>query len=224
MHPESRKPLVIVGTGGHALVVADAALRAGQYDLRGFLDQNPAKAAETILGRPVLGTLDLVRDDAYRDVLIIVAIGDNGVRKRVAAELEAAGCSFATIIHPSAQIGSETSIGKGTMILGGVVINPGTRIGCHVIVNTSASVDHHGRIEDYVHISPGVALAGGVSVGCGSHVGIGASVVEQVEIGARTVIGAGAVVTQSIPDDVVAMGVPARIARQRTEESERGKK
>lgn len=44
---------------------------------------------------------------------------------------------------------------------------------------------------------------------------MGANVLDGVSIGANTIIGAGAVVTRSIPDNVVAYGNPARIIRQR---------
>ncbi|MFC2095136.1 acetyltransferase [Candidatus Bipolaricaulota bacterium] len=222
MSSENKTPLLIVGTGGHALVIADAAIQSGQFDLRGFLDQMPASKGTTILGVPVLGDLELVKTGEHRDAAIIIAVGNNTTRERVVAELEKGGCSFATVIHPSATLGSKTSIGEGTVIMAGSIINPGTSIGRHVIVNTHASIDHHCQIGDFAHISPGVALAGGVVVGSRCHVGIGASVIERVEIGADTVIGAGAAVTESIPAGVVAVGVPARVARQRTEETKLG--
>jgi acetyltransferase-like isoleucine patch superfamily enzyme len=40
-------------------------------------------------------------------------------------------------------------------------------------------------------------------------------VLPRVHIGDRTVVGAGAVVVKNLPDEVVAIGVPARIHRQR---------
>jgi acetyltransferase-like isoleucine patch superfamily enzyme len=41
---------------------------------------------------------------------------------------------------------------------------------------------------------------------------LGAAVLPGVSIGSRSIIGAGAVVVRGIPDDVVAMGVPARVS------------
>jgi acetyltransferase-like isoleucine patch superfamily enzyme len=52
-----------------------------------------------------------------------------------------------------------------------------------------------------------------VRIGAGSWVGSNAVVL--ADIGRDTVVGAGAVVTQPIPDGVIAAGVPARIVRQR---------
>lgn len=52
-----------------------------------------------------------------------------------------------------------------------------------------------------------------VRIGAGSWIGSNAVVL--ADVGRDTVVGAGAVVTQPIPDGVVAAGVPARIVRQR---------
>jgi virginiamycin A acetyltransferase len=52
-----------------------------------------------------------------------------------------------------------------------------------------------------------------VRIGQGSWVGSAAVVM--ADVGARTVIGAGAVVTQPIPADVIAGGIPARVLRSR---------
>jgi len=44
-------------------------------------------------------------------------------------------------------------------------------------------------------------------------IGAGAMIMRGVRIGARSIVGAGALVTQNLPDDVVAVGNPARIVR-----------
>ena len=52
---------------------------------------------------------------------------------------------------------------------------------------------------------------GAIKVGFRSFIGYGAIIMPGVTIGKRCVIGAGAVVTKDIPDDSVAVGVPARV-------------
>ena len=59
-----------------------------------------------------------------------------------------------------------------------------------------------------------------VSIGDGSYIGAGAIVLPGVTIGPRTAVGAGAVVTQDLVGGVVAVGVPARIIRTLSSESE----
>jgi len=93
-------------------------------------------------------------------------------------------------------------------------INSGTKIGENVIINTGATVDHDCVLEDYVHISPGAHLAGNVYVGELTHIGIGASLIQGVKIGRNVIIGAGAAVINDLPDNVTAVGVPAKVLKQ----------
>jgi carbonic anhydrase/acetyltransferase-like protein (isoleucine patch superfamily) len=79
------------------------------------------------------------------------------------------------------------------------------------IANTGCTIDHDNHIGDFAHVSPGAHLGGTVRVGAGTHVGIGASVRNNISIGAWTTIDAGASVVRDIPDEVVAVGVPARV-------------
>ena len=52
-----------------------------------------------------------------------------------------------------------------------------------------------------------------VRIGDGAWIGAGAIIM--ADVGQHSIIGAGAVVTQAIPDYVVAAGVPARVVKQR---------
>jgi maltose O-acetyltransferase len=52
-----------------------------------------------------------------------------------------------------------------------------------------------------------------ITIGSNAWLGGGVIVLPGVTIGENTVVGAGAVVTRDLPDNVVAMGNPARIAR-----------
>jgi acetyltransferase-like isoleucine patch superfamily enzyme len=39
---------------------------------------------------------------------------------------------------------------------------------------------------------------------------MGAVVLQHIRVGERTLVGAGAIVTQDLPDNIVAVGIPAR--------------
>jgi acetyltransferase-like isoleucine patch superfamily enzyme len=53
-----------------------------------------------------------------------------------------------------------------------------------------------------------------VSIGDGTWIGTGALILPGVHVGAGCVIAAGAVVTESVPDDTLVGGVPAKVLRQ----------
>jgi acetyltransferase-like isoleucine patch superfamily enzyme len=56
---------------------------------------------------------------------------------------------------------------------------------------------------------------GGIAIGDGAWLGVGVTVLDGVTIGEGAVIGAGAVVTQDVPANAIAVGVPARIVAVR---------
>lgn len=198
--------IFICGAGGHAKVVLEI-LEVLKYNCAGIFDDDPD--LKELLGYPVLGSWNpaLISDEAK----IILAIGNNAVRKRLAGTME---CHWAKAIHPSANMSTRCSIDPGTVVMAGVSINSCVSIGRHVIINTNASVDHDCKLGDYVHVSPNAALAGNVTVGEGTHIGIGSSIKQGVKIGSWSVIGAGTVVTRDVPDNVVMVGNPGRILKE----------
>lgn len=210
----SRQGVLVYGAGGHGKVVVDILERMAQYKIVGFVDDNPSQKGRSFFGYPVIGSLDALLEHGTQSHLIL-AIGDNEARGRLAHRLEPLGFQFATAVHPTASLGRDTKLGWGTVIMANVAVNSGATIGRHVIINTGATIDHDCVIGDFAHISPGVHLGGGVTVGSLAHVGIGASVIQNVTIGAGSVIGAGAAVVKDVPPNVVAVGVPARVSKPR---------
>ena len=210
--------LAILGTGGHGLVVADAVLAMGGYELVGFVSGGDDSA---VLGiAPVLGDdrdlLELVT--TRRVASVAVAVGDNAVRKTVVERLRdflPEWVCFPPIVHPVASIGIKASIGDGSVVLAGAVVGPGASVGECCIVNTRASLDHHGVLGDYASLAPGVTVGGDVSIGEGGAVAIGATVLHGRSIGDWSVVGAGATVIDDVPDGVVVYGTPARVVRER---------
>lgn len=198
--------LIIIGGGGHAKVIADIAI-ANKYNILGFLDDNPN--ISKLLGYSHLGGID----DAMRFVAkaeFIIAIGNNTVRKTISQKFD---LKFATLIHPSAIVGSDVAIGEGSVIMPNTVINSSTKIGKHCIINTCASVDHDNSISDFTHISPNATLCGTVKIGENCHVGAGATIINNINIFSNCTIGAGAVVTSNIENSGTYVGVPAKKIR-----------
>lgn len=60
---------------------------------------------------------------------------------------------------------------------------------------------------------PDLELTAPISIGNDVYIGVNAVILAGVAIGNRCIIGAGAVVTKSIPDNSVAVGVPARVVK-----------
>lgn len=194
--------VIIIGGGGHAKVLIDCIESENKFEIVSILDDNPE--IHQILKYQVFRRTEL---EAHANVKVILAIGNNKTRKKIAEELTV---QYATTIHPSAVISKYAKIGKGTQVFPGAVINAGAVIGDHCIINTGAIIEHDCILEDFVHVSPNAALSGGVKIGCGSHFGIGANAIQNIFIGSNVTIGSGAVVISNIPDNCTAVGIPAK--------------
>jgi sugar O-acyltransferase (sialic acid O-acetyltransferase NeuD family) len=221
-------PLLIVGGGGLARETAAtvAALnRAGTgWDLRGFIDQNPALHGTQISGRPVLGGLDVVAEHPDARILLCTASpSDPGSRLRLAAQLALPAERYATVVHPAAQIGTNVTLGHGTIVLATAVFTCDIRVGAHVVVMPGVVATHDDEIGDHATFGAGALLAGRVRIGQGAYIGAGAKIREERVIGEWAIVGMGAVVLRDVPDGQVWAGNPARPLRAARREVPAGK-
>lgn len=202
--------VVIFGAGGHGRVVLDILAQAQSYQPIGFLDNNPQLHGRRIDGLPVLGGLNSAAKlfaDGKRKA--IIAIGDNGVRRNIARDVEGIGFELVNAVHPSARLATNVTLGKGLVIAAGALVCAHVQIGDYSILNTGCIVDHESMIGMAVHICPGVRLAGHVVAESCAFVGIGATVVQNVRIGFEAIVGAGAVVVRDVEPMTTVVGVPA---------------
>ena len=203
--------VVIVGWGGHAKVVYDLFLACGET-IAGFIDRCPISDPSV----KYLGT-----DDVWPDLIsqgmrrAHVAIGNNEVRAKLCKDLQNLGVEIVTAVHPSAYVSASSELEAGVVVMAGAIIQPWSQVGAFSIINTRATIDHDAKIGCGVHIGPGVTLAGSVVIGDLSFIGAGSTIIPGIKIGSRTIIGAGSCVVRSIPDDVIAYGVPAKLRSQR---------
>jgi len=117
-------------------------------------------------------------------------------------------------------------IGKDTKIDAFVYIEENVVIGNRVKIRPFTFIPSGVTIEDDVFIGPHVTFTNDkypkinrewkllkTTIKRGSSIGAG-SVLLPVTVGANSLIGAGSVVTEDIPDDVLAIGNPAKVIRR----------
>ncbi|MEY4702801.1 MAG: hypothetical protein RIR96_698 [Bacteroidota bacterium] len=210
------KKLIIIGSSGHAKVVLDIFEKMNQYEFIGFIDSHK-QAGEKILGFPVLGNEEILREHSPNSTMLFIAIGDNWTRQKVKERISENHplFSYANAIHPSAQIGMEVTLGQGTAIMAGAIVNPCCSIGSFCLINTRASLDHDSQMGDYSSLAPGVTTGGNVRIGASTAVGIGANIMHGVTLGEHVVVGGHSFVNKNIGDQVVCYGTPAKIIRNR---------
>jgi acetyltransferase EpsM len=209
------RPLILIGGGEHAAVVADAArMQDPVRVLAGFVDPCHPSSPAAGAGLPWLGGdeegLRLARGGRHEFVIAVGAVGINPLRQRLAAGYEAAGARFATIIHPRAVISPSAIINPGSLIAANAVVNPRAEVGRHCVINTGAIVEHDVLIGDCAVLAPGAIVGGGVEVGAESFLGLGCRVRDHVRLGKKVLLAMGAVLVGDAPDGAVMKGVPAR--------------
>lgn len=200
--------VILLGAGGHAKVVIEI-LRAAGETVAGLLDAD--STPREVLSAPVIG------DDGQLPQLYaaghrraFVALGANGLRRRLAGDLQSLGFELVNAISPAAKVSPSARLGRGVAIMPGAVVNAQAQIGDCAIINSGAVVEHDCRVGAGAHIGPGAVLAGSCQVGEEALVGAGACVIPDRKIGAGAVIGAGASVTRDVSDGLRVGGTPAR--------------
>jgi virginiamycin A acetyltransferase len=129
---------------------------------------------------------------------------------------EGSWIGFAVVFsHPTAEIGRNVYVGP-FCCLGDVTLEDDVLLGSHVSITNGSAQHGTDRLDIPIREQPGVWPR----VTIGRDTWIGDRAVIMANVGAQCVIGAGAVVTTPIPDRAIAVGVPARVVRWRTDTPE----
>jgi sugar O-acyltransferase (sialic acid O-acetyltransferase NeuD family) len=216
--PRKRTPkekIVILGTSLFAPEVLDLIEDTGRFEVTAFVENwDREKTKQTLIGRPIIWI-----DEAQRLASTHKAICSLGTthRRQFIEQALGLGFQFVAVVHPSARLSKESSVGEGSILSAGVIVGSHTKVGKHVIVNRGCLIGHNTTIQDYVTLAPGANIAGVVTIGESTYIAMGAIVLDRITIGKQAVIGAGAVVTRDIPDRVQVTGIPAKVTKENIE-------
>ncbi len=210
------QPLILVGGGEHARVVADAARSTGRWEIVGVADPAVPDGSFAELGiahlgddRALAATLASAGADARPWLIVSIgAIVDGAVRRQAVARFERE--QWACVVHAAAWVSPSAEVEQGAVVMAGAVVNAGARIGAHAIVNSGAIIEHDVLVGAFARIGPRAAIGGGTVIGADALIGLGAAVRDHVIVGAGATVGMGAVVTEPVAPGATVVGVPAR--------------
>lgn len=138
------------------------------------------------------------------------------------------------VTNQGIRIGAFGFVGRNSILSckdGDIVLGDHINIGfnCEVFSSSRVEVGDYGLFAAYTyvvggghdHSDLGAVIMDqprpsiGVTIGRNVWLGAGAKILDGVTLGSNVVVGAGAVVNESLPDAVIAAGVPAKIIRRR---------
>ncbi len=152
-----------------------------------------------------------------------VLVDDNGV-------LDARGAQSSVVLENNVLVARNSIVRcRGESLR----IGEGTEIGVNCLIATDSRLDigKDVLIAAYVYVAAGGShkhddktipikrqgfeRKGGITIGDGCWIGAHSTLIDGVTVGRDTIVGAHSLVTRSLPELVVAMGVPAEVRKQR---------
>jgi sugar O-acyltransferase (sialic acid O-acetyltransferase NeuD family) len=204
--------LGIYGSGGLGREVLDLAqtinITAKKWEKIVFI--NDFKQ-EIIINNAEVFTFDEFKTNfATNTAKMVIAVGEPKVRQVLREKVVANGYELQTLIHPTSFIGTETRIGNGAVVQFGGFISCNVTIGVNVFMQPYLTIGHDSIIGSDTVISPYVIISGNCTIGERAYIGVGVPVKEKTSIGMDSIIGMGSIVMRNIPENVIALGNPAR--------------
>jgi sugar O-acyltransferase (sialic acid O-acetyltransferase NeuD family) len=207
------RDLIIIGAGNvGAFLAYNLELFEGSYKLLGFLDDDPKKSGTTLAGYPVLGkTSDIHQYPAA--TAVAVGIASPRTRRRIVEGIMHLPLEFPSFIARNAWLSKAVTVGKGVIIYPGVSINYESVLGDFVIMNMNCALGHNAGIGNYCTLAPGVNFGGFTTLEECVDVGIGAATRQNTHIGRNSIIGGQAMITATVPEGTLMVGVPGKVVR-----------
>lgn len=136
----------------------------------------------------------------------VIGADGYGYQRNERGELEKFPHIGGVVIENGVEIGSNTSIDRGT--LGDTILREGSRIDNQVHIAHNVIVGRHAAVI------ANAMIGGSTTIGDGAWIAPSACVRDGLKIGANAIIGLGALVVKDVADGETVMGAPARPAEE----------
>lgn len=204
--------LYILGAGGFAREVysylADTNFIYNNSRLVGFLDDNSSALDGFDLSHKVMGSIKNI--DFKETDRIIVAVADPTFKEQVFDFYDKNNGTIISYIHPSAIIGRNVNIGKGTVFAPYSMATTNVTLGRGCTINAFSSIGHDAMLGDFCTLSGHCDVTGYVKLGNKVFMGSHASIIPSVQVGAGAIIGAGSLVIRKVKENTTVFGNPAK--------------
>lgn len=207
------KKLVVYGAPYPDVVKIVYAINARnpQWNLLGFVEDNPIYEGKDVLGYPILGNSSIITDLATDSNVYFFSnhYGHYEDFKARCDFLVDNNCKIASLIHPDIDL-SYVKVGIGCLLAEDTYLGAYVELGDFVTIRGQSIISHHAKVSDYVMISPGCNVGSVCRVGEGAFLGAGCTILRTKNLGAACTVGCGAVVVKDVDVNSTVVGVPAQ--------------
>ena len=188
--------LVLIGSGGHASVVASLSKMLG-INIRFIVVPEPKSVQNSISNVEYLTDDELINACNKHDYILLNGIGQKircDLRMDIFRKFKNLGFEFQKIVHPYSFVDRTSEVSEGAQVMAGAVIQNDCVIGENSIINTNATIDHGSKIGNSCHVAPGAVVCGDVLMGNNCFIGAGSVVTEGTKLADNAIVKAGQVV------------------------------
>lgn len=199
--------------------------RANGRQVDCFVDPQGSFRGDSWAGLPVVkleGQKELPRLKRMGIREFVIVSGATVSRRRLFNACVEAGLKPAVLIHPTATVLQDTKIGKGCVIGARAMLGVGTVLEDNVLVGMGSLFDRDIQVAPHASIGSGANVGADVRIEECAFVGDGVVLLAGRRVGQNSIIISGSVVTQDIPPDCIAAGVPAKLVRRKKTEGRNG--
>lgn len=197
-----KRPIVLIGGGGHAAVLADILLCQKRHIIA-LISLDDCSQRSVLKQLPQLFSDEDIHKFPPKDVVLVMGIGiipRSQVRKRLISHFEALGYVFETVVASNAYVSPHAKIKHGAQVLTNAVVHTGSIVHSHTIVNSGAVVEHDCEVGVGCHIAPNATLCGQVICGNDVFVGAGSVILNNLRLKSKSIVGAGVTLSRHIKE------------------------
>lgn len=207
------KDIIIVGASGFgrelAEVIEEINRKKPTWKIRGFLDDNPDALEGANCPYQLLGSIE--RWQPREEERYAMAIAAPVIKEEIVSKLKARGARFASIIHPTAGVSSNSRIGEGAVLFGQCGVSVNVEIGEFAFLNALVGVGHDAVIGPYSMIGPKCCISGHTTLGRGVTMGALASTYPGITVGDYATIGMNSTAIRRVKPRTTIVGVPGKV-------------
>lgn len=172
--------LLIIGAGGHGRCCADIAKAMNQFDKISFLDDS---SDNTIVNDiHVIGKVDELSSYYGEYENVVVAIGNNSVRRKLMKQCEEIGYTLVNLIHPLSSVSSFATLGIGNVIFPYATIEANATIKNGCILCSGSVMNHDAYLESYCLVYSNTTIRPNTYIGKETRIGSNCCVCVNVTI------------------------------------------